>query len=520
MLPNYNNTKEFPEIGINLGPINLVKNNSSKTISTQISLESKKSFESKIKLSEPVESPEKEVKINLSNEKPNLNYEIKLNNSSKPSDNNGSEFKEGKWTDEEHEKFIEGILIYGNEWKKVQEIIKTRSSEQARSHGQKFFKRFKDLIKKNEEKHKRKKKEKIFETVFKEMIPTKNFKNLTQNQKEKLLSAINCGIKVEKNNNQFFNFSLGLEENENNENINNTKNVKTKNNNNKNNKNVNNKKGDDEDGVYVKNNKICFDLNILNKEGDLLLSNNIGKKRKKGKKGKNNDIFNEIFLSGFKDKSHRSSFDFNFSRINEKENEDINNYSFNFGLGDNDLCLKNGNNQESMNKSYISSKNTSSFANSNVDNLKGKYIINNVINVTNNYINKQLVYNFVNNEMINNNCNKDLDFNDKNDSINNERNQFNFGNFQTQEKYCFNDKANIDGNQFNKIFNDNFIDINSKYNNFNENEYENKNENINHESDPFQLNFNSFSNDNIVSNENEREMTNHENDFIKLSANN
>ena len=459
MLPNYNNTKEFPEIDINLGPINLVKNNSSKTISTQISLESKKSSESKIKLSKPSESPEKDVKINLSNEKPNLNYEIKLNISSKPLDNNGSELKEGKWTDEEHEKFIEGILIFGTEWKKVQEIIKTRSSEQARSHGQKFFKRFKDLIKKNEEKHKRKKKEKIFETVFKEMIPTKNYKNLTQSQKEKLLSAINCGIKVEKNNNQFFNLSLGLEENDN------TKNVKTKNNNNKNNKSANNKKGDDEDGVYVKKNKICFDLNILNKEGDLILSNNIGKKRKKGKKGKNNDIFNDIIFSGFKDKSHRSSFDFNFSRINEKENEDIN-YSFNFGLGDNDLTFKNGNNQESMNKSYISSKNTSSFPNSNVENLKGKYIINNVINVTNNYINKQLVYNFVNNEIFN----KDFDYNDNNDSFNNEKNQCNFGNFQSQEKYCFNDKPIINENQFNKIFND----VNDKYNNFNENEYEKK----------------------------------------------
>ena len=510
MLPNYNNTKEFPEIAINLGPINLIKNNSSKTISTQISLESKKSFESKKQLTKTDESPEKEIKINLSNEKPNLNYEIKLNSSNKTGDINGSEFKEGKWTDEEHEKFIEGILIFGTEWKKVQEIIKTRSSEQARSHGQKFFKRFKDLFKKNEEKHKRKKKEKIFESVIKEMLPTKKVKNLTQNQKEKLLSAISCGIKVEKNSSQFFNFTPGSEESDN------VKSAKIKNN--KNDKIVNNKKDDDKDGVYVKDNKICFDLNILNKEKDLILPNNIGKKRKKSKKAKNIDIFGDKILSEFKDKSHKSSFDFNWSKINEKENEDIN-YSFNFGLGDNDLIFKNGNNPESMNKSYISSKNTSSFPNSNVDNLKGKYIINNVINVTNNYINKQFVYSFVNNEIFNNNCNKDFDFNDKNDSINNEKNQFNFGNFQTQEKYGYNDKTSIFGNQFNKISNNNFNDINDKYNNSNENEYENKNENINNESDPFQLNFNSFSNDNILCNENEREMTKHENDFIKLSAN-
>ena len=36
--------------------------------------------------------------------------------------------------------------MYGNEYKKVQEIIKTRSSEQARSHAQKFFLKIKKAI--------------------------------------------------------------------------------------------------------------------------------------------------------------------------------------------------------------------------------------------------------------------------------------------------------------------------------------------------------------------------------------
>ena len=33
----------------------------------------------------------------------------------------------GRWSEEEHQKFIEGILEYGNEWKKVRKIIKTRT---------------------------------------------------------------------------------------------------------------------------------------------------------------------------------------------------------------------------------------------------------------------------------------------------------------------------------------------------------------------------------------------------------
>ena len=53
----------------------------------------------------------------------------------------------GRWTDSEHEKFLEAILLFGNEWKLVQTHIKTRSSTQARSHAQKFFLRLKKNIK-------------------------------------------------------------------------------------------------------------------------------------------------------------------------------------------------------------------------------------------------------------------------------------------------------------------------------------------------------------------------------------
>ncbi len=45
----------------------------------------------------------------------------------------------GRWNLEEHKKFIEAIIKFGNNWKLVQKHIKTRSSTQARSHAQKFF---------------------------------------------------------------------------------------------------------------------------------------------------------------------------------------------------------------------------------------------------------------------------------------------------------------------------------------------------------------------------------------------
>lgn len=52
----------------------------------------------------------------------------------------------GRWTREEHKKFIEAIIKFGNNWKEVQEYVNTRTSTQARSHAQKFF----EKIKKND----------------------------------------------------------------------------------------------------------------------------------------------------------------------------------------------------------------------------------------------------------------------------------------------------------------------------------------------------------------------------------
>lgn len=56
------------------------------------------------------------------------------------------EINNGRWTRDEHKKFVEAILAYENEWKLVQNSVESRSSTQARSHAQKFFLK----IKKNE----------------------------------------------------------------------------------------------------------------------------------------------------------------------------------------------------------------------------------------------------------------------------------------------------------------------------------------------------------------------------------
>ena len=47
----------------------------------------------------------------------------------------------GRWTQQEHVLFIEGLKIYGKNWKKVEGFIGTRTGTQIRSHAQKFFNR-------------------------------------------------------------------------------------------------------------------------------------------------------------------------------------------------------------------------------------------------------------------------------------------------------------------------------------------------------------------------------------------
>jgi SHAQKYF class myb-like DNA-binding protein len=47
----------------------------------------------------------------------------------------------GRWTPAEHQAFLEGLRIFGREWKKVSERIPTRTSAQIRSHAQKYFAR-------------------------------------------------------------------------------------------------------------------------------------------------------------------------------------------------------------------------------------------------------------------------------------------------------------------------------------------------------------------------------------------
>lgn len=45
----------------------------------------------------------------------------------------------GRWTADEHERFLSGFRIHGHKWKRVQQVVRTRSVTQVRTHAQKYL---------------------------------------------------------------------------------------------------------------------------------------------------------------------------------------------------------------------------------------------------------------------------------------------------------------------------------------------------------------------------------------------
>ena len=54
--------------------------------------------------------------------------------------------KAGRWTDEEHELFLEALRFYGKDWTMIQRHVKTRDVTNIRAHAQKFLMKLVKII--------------------------------------------------------------------------------------------------------------------------------------------------------------------------------------------------------------------------------------------------------------------------------------------------------------------------------------------------------------------------------------
>ncbi|CAI2371121.1 unnamed protein product [Moneuplotes crassus] len=70
----------------------------------------------------------------------NSSIKTKVPNKPKNSQRKRAKFQNGRWTEEEHYRFLLAVKKYGKDWKKIEEFVRTRSSTQSRSHAQKVLK--------------------------------------------------------------------------------------------------------------------------------------------------------------------------------------------------------------------------------------------------------------------------------------------------------------------------------------------------------------------------------------------
>ena len=419
-------------------------------------------------------------KIKTDNLKENDNTDTNPNN----------EYNSGRWSDDEHQKFIEGILKYGNEWKKVQSIIKTRTSTQARSHAQKFFLRLKKEISPNILTDSNQLLEYIINTsnISTNNNNSTNNKNLTQEQKERLFSVIKSNLQSEDNQIKINNNQLYNDEGKGLDNIN-----------------------EEEDNLaYNKGNVDNTQKINLNEIGI-----GIGEKRKItfcSKKRKSSTDYtltindNRIF-SIKKDIAHRKSMDVTKSNNNLINNlvennqiekkKIINETKNNINNINNHMILNNNNINKNKNKKNndININKTDNYNNTNNTNF---IIQNNYFNIINNYNNNNTS---MNNNQMNNYFQPDYQYSNtyfNNDSINSDNNHNNkyYNNF---DNYRNKDKNKYYGFEFlkdnNAFFNNENFFPNTNKNNHNEN---------NEVNDPFNLKFENFAghNDNTIINDN------------------
>ena len=362
----------------------------------------------------------------------------------------------GRWDKEEHVKFLKGLITYGNDWKMVQKIIKTRSSSQSRSHAQKFFLKLKNSIKSakigNDQNE-------LYEYIFqknKNMFDLNDIK-FNEEEKKKLLNVIISSINLcdkTKKHNKIRNSSYEYY---------NAYNIVSKSD--------NHSFHSDEDEDISENENINNEQFLNNKRKRSDYSNMNNNKNDEDKLNKNNKVFNVV-----KCVKYKNSEDYTINK-NKIENSSLNSNNY-----------INNTKNKTKNKFtiYTNNNKVNNNSNININNLGNNNTINNNSNkninnqpIAQNLIINQRIYNITNNYNSVNNVNN-FDLNNFY-ILNNNTNTINITLFNNDSSkgihlsdnciYNFTDN-NIDGSQkkikYGYEHNDNEDDFSLKENNNND----------------------------------------------------
>ena len=293
------------------------------------------------------------------NLKKNGNNNLKIKQRRLPTKNtnslNNNNYSAGRWKSDEHQRFIDAIIIYGNNWRQVQKYVGTRSSTQTRSHAQKFFEKLKrSQLFKREKYDFSKNSLKILHDIM---------KNLPNNEYEQTLKALHS-LSYEKNQNS---------QNEKNDNENNILNANLNNSNEKNNYDGNKNNFNNEENlkcIKFYNQGYCSveNNNKLFNNADYLFYNNSNNININSNNNYNNYLINDYLNNdNYDNKSFGREESENWSQrknslseinLNIKESKEPNNNedgfnlhsNLNFNLFNNNLNL---NDQQDNKKNHI-----------------------------------------------------------------------------------------------------------------------------------------------------------------------
>ena len=294
----------------------------------------------------------------------------------------------GRWEKEEHVKFLKGLITYGNDWKMVQKIIKTRSSSQSRSHAQKFFLKLKNSIKSAKISNNQKD---LYEYIFQKnkcMLDFEEIKLFNEDEKKQLLNVILSSINLfEKNRKNSTNKKSSYE-------YCNKYNIYSQSDNHS------FHSDEDDDSSENENDNNLLMINKKRKRSNELINKNISSDEvKMSNKPK---IFNIIKVTKYK-----NSTDFSINKNKNEKNKYLNSNNFNNSSNDKKIKQKFTiyTNDNELNNAYNNIKNNINHNNINYQNKNMNVVINNnIININNNYSNvnntnifDQSTFNIINN---------------------------------------------------------------------------------------------------------------------------